>query len=335
MKLRQPLSVALGTAELDRALEFEIARMTEDAAIAAARFRGQGNEEAADRAAVIAMRSDLKRLPADGGIVIGEGEHGQVDMLYVGERLGQKRGAQRVDIAVAPVEGTTLCAKNLPSSMSCVAIAPEGGLMAVPDVYMNKIAIGPGYPAGLVDLDRTPAENLAALAAAKGVKIADLTVAILDRPRHTRLIAAVNAAGADVKLLSDGDVAAILDTTRPDKTGVDAYLGIGRAPQAVLAAAALSALGGQMQARFVLDGPHHAAALVRAGITDFRQKYAIGDFVRGDVLFAATGITDGALLPGVRFSASEIRTETLVTRSSTRLRRVIQSSHGVDEAATA
>lgn len=330
MTLKHPLSVAVGSAELDRALDYEIARITEQAAISAARFRGKGNEQAADRAAVLAMRSDLHRLPVDGVIVIGEGAHDQADLLYVGERLGQRRGAQRVDIAVAPVEGVTLCAKDLPNSVSVVAVAPAGGLLAVPDIYMDKIAIGPGYPQGLVDLERSPAQNLAAIAEANRVNVADMTVAILDRPRHARLIAAVRATGARIRLMSDGDVAAVLHTTAPEKTQIDVYLGTGGAPEAVLAAAALAALGGQLHARFALDSPQHAALLLHAGITEFRRTFGIKDLVRGDVLFAATGVTDGDLLKGVRFGPADVSTETLVTRSSTRSRRIISSSHGLD-----
>jgi fructose-1,6-bisphosphatase II / sedoheptulose-1,7-bisphosphatase len=310
---------------LDRTLALEVARVTERSAIAAARFRGLGDEEAADRAACLAMRSELQRLAIDGTIVLGEGERDQVDILYVGERIGARRG-QRIDVAIEPLEGTTNCAKNAADSISVVALAPEGGFLPVPDIYMDKIAIGPGYPEGLVDLDYGPARNLKALAEAKGVPVTELTACILDRPRHAQLIEDVRAAGAGVRLISACDVAAIIHTTAPDETGIDIYLGQGGAPEGVLAAAALAATGGQMQGRLVADRPDQIERLLRAGFRNIRQKYLISDMAHGDVFFAATGITDGPLLKGVKFGRRGITTHSVIMRSSTQTVRWMTST---------
>jgi fructose-1,6-bisphosphatase II / sedoheptulose-1,7-bisphosphatase len=326
MALKRPAALPARDVSLDRTLAFELVRISERTAIAAARLRGRGDEEAADRAACLAMRSDLQRLAIDGTIVIGDGERGQVDRLYVGRKIGTRKGP-RVDVALEPLEGTTTCAKNLPNSISVIALAPEGGLLPVPDVYMDKIAIGPGYPEGLIDLDYCPARNLKSLAEAKGVPVAALTACILDRPRHARLIEEVRAAGASVRLIGDCDVAAVIHTTSPDETGIDIYLGQGGAPEGVLAAAALAALGGQMQGRLVADRPEQIDRLIKAGFRNPRQKYEISDMAHGDVLFAATGITDGNLLNGVRFGRTGIMTHSAVLRSSTRTVRWISTVH--------
>ena len=301
---------------ISRTLAIELARVTERAAIAAAHLRGQGNEKAADQAAVDAMRAELNLLPIDGIVVIGEGERDEAPMLYIGERLGCGEGPE-VDLAVDPLEGTTLCAKDMPGAIAVMAAAERGSLLAAPDVYMNKIAIGPGYPSDLVDLDATPAANIAALARAKGVDAAQITAIVLDRPRHAGLIAEVRATGAAVRLISDGDIAGIIFTTRPEETGVDIYLGTGAAPEGVIAAGALRCIGGQMQARLILDSAEKRRRAETMGITDPNRKYGLSDMARGDVIVAATGVTDGALLRGVRFSPGLIVTETLVYRSST------------------
>ena len=230
---------------LNRILTLELARVTERAAVAAARIRGCGDEKAADQAAVDAMRKELNRLPIDGTVVIGEGERDEAPMLYIGEKVGTKEGPS-VDIALDPLEGTTICAKNLPNSLAVIAMAEKGNLLYAPDVYMEKIAIGPGYPKGLVDIDASPVDNINALAKAKGVKPNMITACIMDRPRHAKLIEAVRTTGASIRLIGDGDVAGIIHTTDPDETGIDIYMGIGGAPEGVLAAAALRCIGGQM-----------------------------------------------------------------------------------------
>ena len=285
----------------DRVLSLEIARVTERAAIAAARLCGRGDEKAADQAAVDAMRRELNNLPIAGTVVIGEGERDEAPMLFIGENVGAGDGPQ-VDIAVDPLEGTTLCAKNMPGAIATMAMAEGGTLLNAPDVYMEKIAIGPGYPTGVVDLDAPADDNIRALAEAKGVKPEDITALVLDRPRHADLIAAVRKAGAAVRLITDGDVAGVIHTADPQATGIDIYMGMGGAPEGVLAAAALACIGGQMQGRLVLDTEEKRARAARMGIADPRKKYQIEDMVRGDCLFAATGVTTGALLKGVRFA---------------------------------
>jgi fructose-1,6-bisphosphatase II / sedoheptulose-1,7-bisphosphatase len=311
---------------LERVLTLELVRVTERAAVSAARLTGRGNEKAADQAAVDAMRRELNKLPIDGTIVIGEGERDEAPMLFIGETLGTKHGP-KVDIAVDPLEGTTLCAKDMPGSIATMAMAEGGTLLNAPDVYMEKIAIGPGYPKGVVDLDAAPDENIRKLAAAKGVSPGEITALILDRPRHADLIAGVRKAGAAVRLITDGDVAGVIHTAEPDKTGIDIYLGIGGAPEGVLAAAALRCIGGQMQCRLVLDTEEKRARAAKMGISDPRKKYEIADMVRGDCLFAATGVTDGALLSGVKFRKDVIETETVVMRSVTGTVRWIRAEH--------
>jgi fructose-1,6-bisphosphatase II / sedoheptulose-1,7-bisphosphatase len=311
---------------LERVLALEIVRVTERAAVNAARLRGRGDEKAADQAAVDAMRRELNKLPIDGTVVIGEGEMDEAPMLFIGEKVGSK-GGFKVDIAVDPVEGTTLCAKNMPGSIATLALAEHGTLLHAPDIYMDKIAVGPGYPTGVVDLDAPAEENIRNLAKAKGVKPESITAMILDRPRHAELIAGVRKAGGAVSLISDGDVASVIHTADPEKTGIDIAMGIGGAPEGVLAAAALRCIGGQMQCRLVVDTEEKRTRAAKMGIKDPRKKYQIEDMVRGDCLFAATGITDGRMLQGVRFDGPVVRTHTVVMRSISGTVRWITAEH--------
>ncbi len=311
---------------LDRILTLELARVTERAAVAAARLRGRGDEMAADQVAVDAMRRELNKLPIDGTVVIGEGERDEAPMLYIGEKVGTKQGP-KVDIALDPLEGTTICAKNLPNSLAVIALAPEGGLLNAPDSYMDKIAIGPGYPENTIDLDAPIAENLANLAKAKDVPIGEITACVLDRPRHARLIEDIRATGASIRLIGDGDVAGIIHTTDPDETGIDLYAGIGGAPEGVLAAAALRCIGGQMQGRLVITRDEQVERAHKMGITDIKRKFTMQEMAKGDVLFAATGVTDGNFLQGVKFGRNNITTNTVVMRSSTGTVRYIKAQH--------
>jgi fructose-1,6-bisphosphatase II / sedoheptulose-1,7-bisphosphatase len=310
---------------IERILTLEIVRVTERAAVAAARLRGRGDEKAADQAAVDAMRRELNRLPIDGTVVIGEGERDEAPMLYIGEKVGTRKGP-KVDIALDPLEGTTLCAKAQPNSIAVLAMAEGGTLLNAPDVYMEKIAIGPGYPQGIVDLDAPPVENIEALAKAKGVPNAQITVCILDRPRHEELIRAVRATGASIRLIPDGDVAGIIHVTDSGETGIDIYLGTGGAPEGVLAAAALRCIGGQMQGRLLLDTEAKRERAAKMGVSDPRKKYDMRDLARGDVLVSATGVTTGDLLKGVNFGET-ITTETIVMRSATGTVRRIVAEH--------
>jgi fructose-1,6-bisphosphatase II / sedoheptulose-1,7-bisphosphatase len=314
------------TSVIDRILTIELARVTERAAVAAARLRGHGDEMAADQAAVDAMRTELNNLPIDGRVVIGEGERDEAPMLYIGEEVGTKNGPS-VDIALDPLEGTTICAKNLPNSLAVIALAERGRMLYAPDVYMDKIAIGPGYPKGIIDLTLPPSENLARIAQAKGCRVSDLTACIMDRPRHARLIEEVRATGAAIRLIGDGDVAGVIHTTDPQTTGIDVYIGIGGAPEGVLAAAALRCTGGQMQGRLLLDTPEKIARARRMGIENPDRVYDMEEMASGDVLFAATGVTDGNMLPGVRFGRDTITTHTIVMRSSTGTVREIKAIH--------
>ncbi len=314
------------SAILDRILTLELARVTEAAAVAAARLRGQGDEKAADQVAVDAMRTELNRLPIDGTVVIGEGERDEAPMLFIGEEVGTKKGP-KVDIALDPLEGTTICAKNQPNSLAVIALAEGGSLLYAPDVYMEKIAIGPGYPEGLIDLDMSVAENLAAVAKAKGCNANQLTACVLDRPRHAKIIEDIRAVGAAILLIGDGDVAGVIHTTDSEETGVDIYFGTGGAPEGVLAAAALRCIGGQMQGRLVLDTPEKVARAKTMGVDDPNKKYAMNEMAKGDVLFAASGVTDGNMLDGVKFGKGEITTHTVVMRSATGTVREIKARH--------
>jgi fructose-1,6-bisphosphatase II / sedoheptulose-1,7-bisphosphatase len=310
---------------LDRVLVLEVTRVTEAAAIAAAKLRGRGNEKAADKAAVDAMRRELGRVSVRGTVVIGEGEMDEAPMLYIGEEVGNNEGPE-VDIAVDPLEGTTICAKAMPNALAVLAISERGGLLHAPDMYMNKIAIGPGYADGLVDLDAPVADNLNALARAKGVEIGEITACILDRSRHAELIKGVRDAGAGVQLIPDGDIAGVIWTTDPAETGVDIYLGLGGAPEGVLAAAALRSIGGQMQGRLVPMKDEERQRAEKMGISDIKRKFTMEDMASGDVIFSATGVTDGSLLRGVRFRGDHADTESVVMRSKTGTVRRIKTS---------
>lgn len=322
------MSESTARTELDRALALDIVRVTEATAVAAARWRGRGDEAAADEAAAAAMYREIARLPIEGVVVVGEGEKNESPILYIGEAMGAgSETGVALDLAVDPIEGSTLCAKALPNAMSVLAVAEHGSLLKVPPIYMDKIAIGAGYPAGLVDLDASVHDNLKALAKAKGVKVEELTVCILDRPRHSKLIEAVRGAGAALRLISDGDIAGVIHVTESLETGIDMYLGLGGAPEGVLAAAALACIGGQMQGRLVAMNDEHRLRARTAGIDDLDRKYTVEEMVSGDLSFAATGITDGSLVGGVRFTKEAIFTQSVVMRASTRTVRWIKTEH--------
>jgi fructose-1,6-bisphosphatase II / sedoheptulose-1,7-bisphosphatase len=309
---------------LERFLSMEIVRVTERAAVSAALLRGRGEKNAADKAAVDAMRRELNRLPIDGTVVIGEGELDEAPMLFIGEKVGNRNGPM-VDIAVDPLEGTNLCASGMPGSIATLALAEAGTLLHAPDCYMEKIAIGPGYPRGTIDLDASTEENIRNLAKAKGVSTTEITAILLDRPRHSEIIRAVRRTGASVSLLSDGDVAGVIHCSEP-RAGVDIYLGSGGAPEGVLAAAALRCIGGQMQTRLVIDSEALRERTLKMGIKDASKKLEIEDMVRGDCLFAATGVTTGAMLRGVKFG-NVIETDTIVMRSVTGTVRRVHGEH--------
>ncbi len=312
----------LGT--MERNLAIEAVRVTEAAALAASRLMGRGDEKAADQAAVDAMRQALNVLLIDGTVVIGEGERDEAPMLYIGEKVGA--GGPALDIALDPLEGTTITAKGGNNALAVIALAEKGGFLNAPDVYMDKIAVGAGLPDHIVDLDAEPAENLASLAKAKKVDIADLVVCILDRPRHAELIAKVRAAGARIMLISDGDVSGVIATSRPT-SGVDIFMGIGGAPEGVLAAAALRCIGGQMQGRLIFRNDDERARARRFGISDLDRKYGLLDMARGNVMFAATGVTDGTMLRGVRRFHGGATTHSMVMRSKSGTVRVIEATH--------
>ncbi len=309
---------------LDRSFALEAVRVTEAAAISAARQIGRGDEKAADHAAVEAMRAAFNILPIDGTVVIGEGERDEAPMLYIGEKVGS--GGLKVDIALDPLEGTTLTAKALPNALAVMAMAEPGTLLNAPDTYMDKIAIGPGFAEGTVDLDADPADNILALAKAKGVKPHEITALILDRPRHEKIIASARRVGASVRLITDGDVAGVIATTDPD-TGIDIYIGQGGAPEGVLAAAALRCVGGQIQTRLVFRKDDERARAAKLGITDFDRKYSLMDLASGDVVFSATGVTDGSMLDGVKVGREFVTTESVVMRSATGTVRWIKTRH--------
>ena len=298
---------------------------TEAAAIASYRGIGRGDEKAADQLAVDAMRTGLNAMAIKGRVVIGEGERDEAPMLYIGEEVGTGEGGE-YDIALDPLEGTTLTAKAMPNALAVLAIAPKGGLLHAPDTYMDKIAVGPGLPQGVVDLDKSPAENVIALAAAKGVAPSEIGVCVLDRPRHANIIQSLRDIGARVHLITDGDVAGVIYTTDPE-TGIDLYLGQGGAPEGVLAAAALKCVGGQFQGRLVFRNNDEKSRATRIGITDFNRKYDLNELVSTDVVFSATGVTDGALVKGVRATAKGFITETLVLDSAAKVARIVRTRH--------
>jgi fructose-1,6-bisphosphatase II / sedoheptulose-1,7-bisphosphatase len=315
----------VGALKLDRNLALDAVRVTEAAALAASRWMGRGDEKAADQAAVDAMRSALNILDMRGTVVIGEGERDEAPMLYIGEKVGTGSGPE-IDIALDPLEGTTICATGAPNALAVIAMAEKGGFLNAPDVYMDKIAVGDGLPDDIVDLDEPPAANLKNLAKANRCDVGDLLVLILDRPRHNELIAKVRETGARIELIRDGDVAGVIATTRLNKT-VDIYMGIGGAPEGVLAAAALRSIGGQMQGRLLFRNDEEKARARSMGIVDLNRKYKLNDLAKGDVMFAASGVTDGALLHGVHRFAGGARTHSVVMRSLTGTVRLIEAEH--------
>ena len=327
-KRSNPAAPTQPSAILDRVLVLEMVRVTEAAAISASTMIGRGDEKAADAAAVEAMRAALNELAMDGTVVIGEGERDEAPMLFIGEKVGSAQGTgPKIDIALDPLEGTTITAKAGPNALAVLAIAEEGCLLNAPDVYMEKLAVGPGYPPGVIDLDRPVSENVAAVASAKGVKPSELIVCVLDRPRHAALIAELRAIGCGIQLIPDGDVAGVIATTNED-TGIDMYMGSGGAPEGVLAAAALRCVGGQFKGRLLFRNEDEKARARRWGITDLNKQYDLSELARGDCIFAATGVTDGSLLAGVkRRKGGTMTTESVVMRASSGTVRWVKGEH--------
>lgn len=307
----------------DRMLSLGLARVSEQAAIAAAKLVGRGDEKAADQAAVDAMRNQLNLLDIQGVVVIGEGERDEAPMLYIGEEVGTGKGPG-VDIALDPLEGTTLCAKDMPNSLAVIAIGPRGSMLHAPDVYMDKLAIGPGYAKDVVGLDMTPTERIQALAKAKGTGPEGVMVCVLERPRHEDLIAEIRATGARIRLIPDGDVAGVIHCAEAAKTGIDMYMGSGGAPEGVLAAAALKCMGGQMWGRLLFRNDDERGRADKAGITDLDRIYSRDELVTADVIFSATGVTDGSIVQGARRDGEWLETETILMRSKTgSVRRIL------------
>lgn len=312
---------------LDRVLVLEMVRVTEAAAIAASKLIGRGNEKAADAAAVEAMRAALNTLDIDGTVVIGEGERDEAPMLYIGEKVGTSRGGPAIDIALDPLEGTTITAKAGPNALAVLAIGEKGCLLNAPDVYMDKLAVGPGYPEGVIDLDKSATENVKAIAAAKGVQPNEIIACVLDRPRHEKLIAELREVGCGIMLIPDGDVAGVIATTNPDTT-IDVYMGSGGAPEGVLAAAALRCVGGQFKGRLLFRNDDERARARKWGIEDLNKIYDLTELARGDCIFAATGVTDGSLLEGVkRRKGGIMTTESVVMRASSGTVRWVKGEH--------
>ncbi|MEL6641343.1 MAG: class II fructose-bisphosphatase [Pseudomonadota bacterium] len=300
----------------DRALSLGLARVSEAAAIACASLIGRGDEKAADQAAVDAMRTQLNSLDIAGVVVIGEGERDEAPMLYIGEEVGTGSGPG-VDIALDPLEGTTLTAKDMPNALAVIAMGPRGSMLHAPDVYMEKLAIGPGYRPGVVTLDMSPAERVSSLAAAKGCSTNDITVCVLERPRHEQMIEDIRGTGAAIRLITDGDVAGVMHCAEPAKTGIDMYMGSGGAPEGVLAAAALKCMGGQIFGRLTFRNDDERGRAAKAGITNLDRVYTRDDMVTNDVIFAATGVTDGSLVPGIKREVGFVTAETILMRSKT------------------
>lgn len=300
----------------DRALSLGLARVSEAAAIACAPLIGRGDEKAADQAAVDAMRTQLNKLDISGVVVIGEGERDEAPMLFIGEEVGNGTGPG-VDIALDPLEGTTLTAKDMPNALAVIAMGPRGSMLHAPDTYMDKLAIGPGYAEGVVSLDMSPRERVETLAKTKGCAPSDITVCVLERPRHEAAIAEIRATGAAIRLITDGDVAGVMHCAEPEKTGIDMYMGSGGAPEGVLAAAALKCMGGQIMGRLLFRNDDERGRAAKAGITDFDRVYTRDDMVTSDVIFAATGVTDGSLVPGIKREAGYVTAETILMRSKT------------------
>jgi fructose-1,6-bisphosphatase II / sedoheptulose-1,7-bisphosphatase len=307
----------------DRMLSLGLARVSEAAAIASADLIGRGDEKAADQAAVNAMRDQLNKLDISGVVVIGEGERDEAPMLYIGEEVGSGHGPG-VDIALDPLEGTTLTAKDMPNALTVIAMGPRGSMLHAPDVYMEKLAIGPGYKTDVVSLEMSPRERILALAKAKKCKTKDITVCVLDRPRHQKIIEDVRSTGAAIRLITDGDVAGVMHCAEPSTTGIDIYMGIGGAPEGVLAAAALKCMGGQIYGRLIFRNDDEKARAIKAGIKDFDRIYTKDEMVTQDVIFAATGVTGGSLLPAIKREVGFVTTETILMRSKTgSIRRMI------------
>ena len=300
----------------DRMLSLGLARVSEAAALESAHWVGRGDEKAADQAAVNAMRDQLNMLDIKGVVVIGEGERDEAPMLFIGEEVGNGNGPA-VDIALDPLEGTTLTAKDMPNALTVIAMAPRGTLLHAPDVYMDKLAIGPGYAPGILSLDMEPAERVRALARAKGCEAGDITVCILERPRHEDLIREVRATGAAIRLITDGDVAGVIHVAEPEITGIDMYMGSGGAPEGVLAASALKCMGGQIFGRLLFRNDDERARAAKAGITDLNRIYSRDEMVTADVIFSATGVTNGSILHGIKREPGWLTTETLLMRSKT------------------
>ena len=313
---------------LDRVLVLEMVRVTEAAAISASRLIGRGDEKAADAAAVEAMRLAFDTLAIDGTVVIGEGERDEAPMLYIGEKVGGAQGTgPKIDIALDPLEGTTITAKAGPNALAVLAAAEEGNLLNAPDVYMDKLAVGPGYPDGIIDLAKTPTENVTAVAAAKGVAPGDIIVCVLDRPRHAALIAELRGLGCGVVLIGDGDVAGVIAVTNPD-TMIDMYMGSGGAPEGVLAAAALRCVGGQFNGRLLFRNEDEKSRAYKWGIEDLNKIYKLEELAKGDCIFAATGVTDGSLLDGVKRRRDGVMTtSSVVMRASSGTVRWIKGEH--------
>ena len=312
---------------LDRVLVLEMVRVTESAAMAASKWVGRGENDAADDAAVEAMRAALNELPIDGTVMIGEGERDEAPMLYIGEKVGSaQNGGPKIDIALDPLEGTTLTANAGPNALAVLAIAENGCLLNAPDVYMDKLAIGPGFAEGIVSLGWSPAENVKALAAAKGVSPSEIIACVLDRPRHADIIKELRALGCGIKLIPDGDVAGVIAVTDPD-TGIDIYMGSGGAPEGVLAAAALRCVGGQIQGRLLFRNDAEIDRARRWGIEDLDRVYTLEDMAKGDCIFAATGVTDGSLVDGVHVRKHCVTTETIVMRASSGTIRRVRAEH--------
>ena len=318
------------SSELDRVLVLELVRVTEKAAIAASRLVGRGDEKAADAAAVEAMRKAFDKLEIDGTVVIGEGERDEAPMLYIGEKVGGAPGTgPKIDIALDPLEGTTITAKAGPNALAVLAAAEKGNLLNAPDTYMDKIAVGPGYPEGVIDLAKSPTENVRAVAEAKGVKPEEIIVCVLDRPRHAELIAELRGLGCGVVLIGDGDVAGVIAVTDEDTT-IDMYMGQGGAPEGVLAAAALRCVGGQFNGRLVFRNEDEKARAAKWGIEDLDRIYKLEDLAKGDCIFAATGVTSGSLLEGVkRRKGGRMTTESVVMRASSGTVRWIRGEHRI------
>ncbi len=300
----------------DRMLSLGLARVSEAAALASAKLIGRGDEKAADQAAVNAMREQLNKLDIAGVVVIGEGERDEAPMLYIGEEVGNGNGPA-VDIALDPLEGTTLTAKDMPNALTVIAMGPRGSMLHAPDVYMDKLAIGPGFRTGVVTMDMSPSERVSALAAAKGCSTSDITVCVLDRERHADMLAELRSTGCAIRLITDGDVAGVIHCAEAQKTGIDMYMGSGGAPEGVLAAAALKCMGGQMFGKLLFRNDDEKGRAEKAGITNFNRVYTRDDLVTGDVIFAATGVTDGSVVAGIKREVGYLTTETILMRSKT------------------